>query len=73
MVKKNNDQINCPYCDELISSKAKKCKHCGEILDPQLREIEFLKNQKSQSQVFMNNAAATTAIATPTLINDKKR
>lgn len=26
-------EINCPYCDELISSRAKKCKHCGEFLD----------------------------------------
>lgn len=26
-------EINCPYCDETISSRAKKCKHCGEFLD----------------------------------------
>jgi hypothetical protein len=24
--------ISCPYCDEPIREKAKKCKHCGEFL-----------------------------------------
>lgn len=27
-----NNTIHCPYCDEEISSDAKKCKHCGEWL-----------------------------------------
>lgn len=26
----------CPYCAEEIKADAKKCKHCGEFLDPQL-------------------------------------
>lgn len=26
-------QVNCSFCDELISARAKKCKHCGETLD----------------------------------------
>jgi hypothetical protein len=26
----------CPYCDEEINLNAKKCKHCGEFLDPTL-------------------------------------
>ncbi len=26
----------CPYCGESILEVAKKCKHCGEYLDPQL-------------------------------------
>ena len=43
----------CNYCGEEIIASAKKCKHCGEILDPTMREIETLKNSK-QSQVFMN-------------------
>jgi hypothetical protein len=28
----------CPYCQEQILLRAVKCKHCGEILDEQLRE-----------------------------------
>ncbi len=27
----------CPYCAEEILISAKKCKHCGEFLDPELR------------------------------------
>ena len=28
----------CPYCAEPIALAARKCKHCGEILDPMLRD-----------------------------------
>lgn len=27
----------CPFCGELVLAKAKKCKHCGEILDVAMR------------------------------------
>src|SRR5262245_3363674 len=27
------DQLRCPFCNELILTLAKKCKHCGEWLD----------------------------------------
>lgn len=26
-------EIDCPYCSEKISAKAKKCKHCGEFIN----------------------------------------
>ncbi len=29
--------IPCPFCDEPIREKAKKCKHCGEFIDRQER------------------------------------
>ena len=33
---RGKDQINCPYCSELILKKAVKCKHCGEFLSGQI-------------------------------------
>jgi TM2 domain-containing membrane protein YozV/ribosomal protein L37AE/L43A len=29
-------RTRCPVCDEDISARARKCKHCGETLDPAL-------------------------------------
>ena len=43
----------CPFCSEQIKSSAKKCKHCGEILDVALRATEESKNN-SNPTVFMN-------------------
>jgi len=40
---------SCPYCAEQINIDAKKCKHCGEFLDSNLRnakEQERTVNQK---------------------------
>lgn len=34
------DRANCPFCDEDISARARKCHHCGEALDPQLRAMQ---------------------------------
>lgn len=28
----------CPFCAETILADARKCKHCGEIVDPTLRQ-----------------------------------
>ena len=36
---------DCPYCGERILAKAKKCKHCGEILDSSL-----MKQRQAQSR-----------------------
>lgn len=44
--------VKCPFCSEDIQASAKKCRHCGEFVDPAMREIELLKSQKQN--VFMN-------------------
>jgi len=49
----------CQYCGEIVLVEAKKCKHCGEILDLQMREIENLKKQNNNPNVFMNSAASS--------------
>jgi len=38
------ETTKCPFCFEVIQVGAKKCKHCGEILDSELR----VKEQKSK-------------------------
>lgn len=48
------ETIDCPYCAETIKKSAKKCLHCGEIIDAQMRDIEALKKEKSSPNVFMN-------------------
>lgn len=50
-----NEQIDCHYCAEKIMVKAKKCKHCGEILDPQMRELDMLKKQQNVPIIVNNN------------------
>ena len=41
----------CPYCQEEVKKEAKKCKHCGEILDVALRAAEEAK-KSSGGNVF---------------------
>lgn len=43
---------HCPFCAEQIKAAAKKCKHCGEFIDPAMRELELLKKHKQN--VYMN-------------------
>ena len=58
----------CPFCAEQVIVNAKKCKHCGEIIDVTLRMAEDAKKASSRNpMVFMNaggggaSAAAASA------------
>lgn len=55
------DTVDCPYCAETIKRNAKKCIHCGEIIDAQMRDIEALKNEKSSPNVYMNAGGGAAA------------
>jgi hypothetical protein len=46
-----SDTKDCPFCDETIKANAKKCKHCGEILDVVLRAAdEKRRKNKNNNQ-----------------------
>ena len=54
-------QVNCNFCDELISARAKKCRHCGETLDVSLRKAEeAIRASERGGNVYMNAAANMT-------------
>jgi hypothetical protein len=48
------EQKRCVFCGEKILAIAKKCKHCGEILDVVLRAA-FEADKNENSKVFINN------------------
>jgi DNA-directed RNA polymerase subunit RPC12/RpoP len=41
---------DCPFCGELILTKAKKCKHCGEIVDVVLRAAEETRRESGDGR-----------------------
>jgi len=77
-----NATQRCPYCDEQVSVSAKKCRHCGEILDVALRAAEEAKKSAGAQQpmVFMNagggsssSAAAASSSGNGQIIGTKSR
>lgn len=56
-------QVHCQFCDELVSARAKKCKHCGETLDVSLRKAEeAMRASERNGNVYMNAAVAAPAV-----------
>ena len=41
----------CPYCSEEILETAKKCKHCGEYIDGELRKARAASSSKQEKIV----------------------
>ncbi len=58
--------VRCPYCAELISASAKKCKHCGEFLDSELRQSRATAATQ-QSRIWNPGVAAVLSFLIPGL------
>ena len=58
--------IICPFCSEAISATARKCKHCGEILDAELRQTRT-PVAAPQRQAWNPGAAAVLSFFIPGL------
>lgn len=61
--------VECPYCSEDIKPTAKKCKHCGEILDASLRSLQTAKPPATPyppaTTVVVQNTNVATSYAQP--------
>lgn len=44
----NEGRKPCPMCGEMIAQTALKCRFCGEIFDPALKEAEARKKKKKR-------------------------
>lgn len=56
-------QVECPFCAELVKSAAKKCRHCGETLDPAMRKAEEAMRLASASDRQIQNVNVNTNVS----------
>jgi len=52
----------CPFCSEPVLADAKKCKHCGEIIDVALRAAEEAKRMQEMSRYAPPAAQPSQAV-----------
>ena len=52
--------VECPFCAEQISERAKKCRHCGETVCVTLRSAEeaLRASNRNTGNVYMNAAVS---------------
>lgn len=55
------ETTECPFCAEKINIRAKKCSHCGEIIDPVLRMVEEQKKKLEKNEAGASSSAAAHA------------
>ncbi len=55
-----SDDIECPFCAEMVKRKAKICKHCGKELPAQDMAVKTEKKETSSSAVFDNEGPVDT-------------
>jgi hypothetical protein len=55
-------QVECPFCAEMISARAKKCKHCGETVEVSMRKAEeAMRASERSANVYMNAGGGAVA------------
>lgn len=58
------DLTTCPYCAETIRAAARKCKHCGDILDQFLLEATERASRSTQDE-WNPGVAAVLSLVLP--------
>lgn len=59
---------NCPFCGEDVLATAKKCKHCGEILDVAMRSADEARRLAEHSSKNRAPAASSSSSSSTVVV-----